>query len=509
LRDISEINKKLDEMDTKISGLKREKRQKHPKRIKASGIYENSVVTKERFMKCLKNSFNSNALSDVLDQTRFDLDAEELWRKYQRTVLDNPYIMFKPLIGAGGRSPQLEFLLCEDMEVFYGGSGGGGKSVAMLAGALQYVDCPGYAALLLRRTLTDSSLPDALLSLAHNWLDGTKARFDSKNNCFVFPSGAVVVFGYCKNEGDEQRYRSAQFQYVGVDELTEWNEKQYLFLFSRLRRPKRSSVPLRMRCASNPGGIGHNWVKQRFVKIVKVVEDRVFIPAKLVDNPEIDQEGYRKSLMNLDPVRRAQILEGNWDINPEGRKFQRDWFKIVKDYPKGGRVVRYWDKAATEPKKGKDPDYTVGVKATMADGEYYVLDVVRFRGTPKVNETRIGETAVRDGKEVEIFMEQEPGSAGVNDIDNYARRVLSGFCFKGEKTTGSKEIRANPLSSLAQGGYVLLVEAPWNSDFLDEMEMFPDGDHDDIVDATSGALSKLTEHPPLGGGGVPSIFGNR
>ena len=83
------------------------------------------------------------------------------------------------------------------------------------------------------------------------------------------------------------------------------------------------------------------------------------------------------------------------------------WFRIVNDCPKDIRVVRYWDKAATEPKRGKDPEYTVGIKGMMVDGVFYVLDMVRFRGTPQVNELRIRQTAFCDGKEVEIYMEQE------------------------------------------------------------------------------------------------------
>ncbi|MGA3110639.1 MAG: phage terminase large subunit [Candidatus Bathyarchaeia archaeon] len=464
----------------------------------------NCIVDEESF----RRWFRTYMLAHEKQDPQFALDEEAMWKKYEKTVLDNPYIKWKPQLTEDGRSPQAEFLICEDQEVFYGGACGGGKSVALLAAALQYVGQPGYDALLLRRRITDLSLPGSLMDLAHQWLDGTRARFDSKNGTFVFPSGSRIVFGYCENMGDEQRYRSAQFQYIGVDELTQWDEKQYLFLFSRLRKPKNLNVPLRMRSASNPGDVGHGWVKQRFVGEAMDVDGRVFIPAKLCDNPMLDQEGYMKNLMKLDPVTRAQILNGDWEINPEGCKFQRGWFQIVDDYPVGYRIVRYWDKASTEPKKGKDPDWTVGVKATMAKGVFCVLDVVRFRGKPQLNESSIRQVAEIDGEGVDIFMEQEPGSAGVNDIDNYARRVLLGFSFRGVKVTGSKELRANPLSSHAEQGNVKLVKGLWNRDFLEEFELFPYGAHDDIVDATSGAFSKLTENVPLGGGGVPSMFGN-
>jgi predicted phage terminase large subunit-like protein len=252
--------------------------------------------------------------------------------------------------------------------------------------------------------------------------------------------------------------------------------------------------------------VGHGWVKQRFIVEAKDVEGRVFIPAKLCDNPMLDMEGYKESLMNLDPVRRAQILNGDWEINPHGRIFQRGWFVLVDSYPRGGRIVRYWDKAATEPERGKNPDWTVGVKGTMVDGVFYVIDAIRFQGTPQVNESTIRQTAEVDGKNVDIYMEQEPGSAGVDDIDNYARRVLVGYSFHSVKTSGSKEIRASPLSSAAERGNVKLLRASWNRDFLDEFELFPVGAHDDQVDASCGAFSKLTEQGPLGGGQVPSIF---
>lgn len=385
----------------------------------------------------------------------------------------------------------------------YGGAGGGGKTVALLTRALQFVEVPGYSALLLRRTYPDLALPKALMDLSHKWLDDTDAKWDRINHTWTFPSSARLVFGYCEHEGDEQRYRSAEFQLIGVDEVTEWLESQYTFLFSRLRRPRDMPVPLGMRSATNPGGEGHEWVKQRFIVEGKLY-GRVFIPAKLCDNAEIDQASYRKSLSNLDPVRRAQILDGNWDVNPEGNKFQRGWFKIVKDYPRGFRVIRYWDKAATEPKKGKDPDWTVGVKATVAEGKLYIIDVVRFRGTPQLNEKTIRQTAELDGLSVYQYMEQEPGSSGVNDIDHYRREVLLGYTFYGVKTTGSKEIRANPLSSMAEAGNVYLVEGAWIRQFLDEFEVFPVGTHDDVVDASSGALAQLVQYGPVGGGTAES-----
>ena len=156
------------------------------------------------------------------------------------------------------------------------------------------------------------------------------------------------------------------------------------------------------------------------------------------------------------------------------------------------RKVRYWDLAATLPHaRNTDPDYTCGVLLGEHNGIYYVCDMQRMRGTPLQVESLIKQTAELDGVRVPIWLEQEPGASGVNTIDQYVRRVLPGYAVRGDRHTGSKEERANPVSSQAEAGNIKLVRGAWIGAFLDELEAFPQGAHDDIVDALSGALSKL------------------
>jgi len=178
-------------------------------------------------------------------------------------------------------------------------------------------------------------------------------------------------------------------------------------------------------------------------------------------------------------------------LPPGGLLFNRQWLPIVDAAPADCRQVRYWDLAATEAVRGSDPDYTAGCLMGEKDGVYYVQDVRRLRGTPMQVEALVRQTAELDGHSVRVWMEQEPGSAGVNTIDHYTRRVLSGYTFRGNRATGSKSERAAPLASQAEAGNVRLVRGAWCGAFLDELEAFPLGAKDDQVDAASGAFEKL------------------
>jgi predicted phage terminase large subunit-like protein len=422
---------------------------------------------------------------------------------FVKTILRNPYIPNKPTI------KQMEFLLLDDKEALYGGAAGGGKSDALLMAALQYVHEPDYAAILFRRTYKDLSLPGALMDRAHLWLDGTNAKWKDNEKTWHFPSGATLTFAYLSSENDKYNYQGSEYSFVGFDELTQFELSQYTYLFSRLRRLKGSEIPMRARVASNPGGRGHDWVKQRFL-IEGIEKGRIFIPATLEDNPHLDSEEYELSLMELDPVTRRQLRLGDWEVRADGNKFKRHWFEIVEDFPSDSRKIRYWDLAATEPKPGKDPDYTAGALVAEKDGIYYIADMKRTRDTPLNVEKLVRQTAMVDGIEVTIHMEQEPGSSGVNTIDHYRRRVLNGFAFYADKVSGSKEVRANPLSAAAEAGNVKLVRGTWINDFLDEIVGFPnEAEHDDQVDAASGAFTKLHEIAEQKYAVKPSIAGRR
>jgi hypothetical protein len=232
--------------------------------------------------------------------------------------------------------PQEAFLALDCLEAFYGGAAGPGKSDALLMAALQYVHVPRYAAIIFRRTYEDLSLPGALIPRSKEWLGPTLGMqaWNEQRHRWTFPSGATLSFGYLQHADDHLRYQGAEFQFVGVDEASQIREAQLRYMFSRLRKPdvgSLSGVPLRMRLASNPGDRSHEYLKRRYIDKQVDPDDaedteerarrRVFIRARLQDNPSLDQRAYRESLSHLEPEVRAQLLDGDWDARQPG-----DWY---------------------------------------------------------------------------------------------------------------------------------------------------------------------------------------
>lgn len=385
---------------------------------------------------------------------------------------------------------QAAYMCLPHREALYGGAAGGGKSTALLLCALQYVDFSDYNAIILRKSYSDLSLPGALMDIAYRWLYPTDAKWNASARTWTFPSGAKLSFGYLADKQDKYRYQSSEFQFIAFDELTQFHEEDYLYLFSRLRKKNDSKIPLRMRTASNPGGIGHGWVKARFIQDRH--PDRVYLPARIVDNPYLD-ESYRQSLEQLSYVVRQQYLYGDWDIAAEGNLFRREWWTLLESPPIVKRQIRAWDLASTAVSlESSDPDYSVGVLLAEAfDGSLIILDVVRFRANPAATIQRVQSIAAKDGVSIPILIEQEVGSAGKLLIEHLRQNVLRNYQVHGIRPTGSKVVRAQAVSAACESGQLACLLRSWTDEFLHELSLFPNGAHDDCVDALSHAYHYL------------------
>lgn len=200
----------------------------------------------------------------------------------------------------------------------------------------------------------------------------------------------------------------------------------------------------------------------------------------------------------LEELLKIKAVIGSWAFEslyqqnpmlPEGGLFRREWFaKFIDAVPaKVDARVRYWDKAAT----AGDGDYTVGLRMSRTtDGLFYVEDVVRGRWLPGERNKVMLQCAMTDPLGTQIWIEQEPGSSGIDSVQALIR-MLAGYSVYADRVTGSKQLRAEPFAAQCEAGNVVLVKGHWNAAFLDELLVFPNGAHDDQVDAASGAFSKL------------------
>jgi len=290
---------------TKEKGAERLKQRLDAKR-------ESLNASKETLNKLDKKTTNKVVTEDILDKVPKALKEE---------VNDN--VIFKPNNG-----PQTDFLAAPERDVLYGGAAGGGKSYAMLIDPLRFAHRAAHRALILRRSMPElRELIDKSRELYPKAFPGCKYKEVEK--LWNFPSGAKVEFGFLERDADVYRYQGQAYSWIGFDEITHLpTEFGWNYLASRLRTTD-PEISTYMRCTANPGGVGANWVKKRYVDPYPPNESftgednltRKFIPARLDDNPYLAKDGrYEEMLMALPPTQRKQLLEGNWDVN-EGAAF--------------------------------------------------------------------------------------------------------------------------------------------------------------------------------------------
>lgn len=179
------------------------------------------------------------------------------------------------------------------------------------------------------------------------------ASYNDSKHIWKFKNGSIIDFGYCQQEADVYQYQSAEYDTIRFDELTHFTEYMYLYLFSRLRGA--NTFPKQIKSSTNPGGVGHVWVKERFIdpappltEIKSSEGTRIFIPAKVQENKFLMESdpGYIRTLDNLPENERKALRDGEWNLF-EGRFFT-EWdpaIHIMKPFaiPKEWRRVFVMD----------------------------------------------------------------------------------------------------------------------------------------------------------------------
>lgn len=291
---------------------------------------------------------------------------------------------------------QAVFLARPEPEALYGGAAGGGKSDALLAEALRQVHIPHYRALILRKTYPQlSDLVDRSQALYSRCCPG--AVYNGTAHCWVFPSGAKIFFGSMQHKKDRTNYQGKAYDFIAFDELTHFEWEEYSYMMSR-NRPTGPGTRVYLRAATNPGGVGHGWVRERFVapappltpiteqytvrgpegKPIALQRSRVFVPSTVFDNQILLQNdpGYLASLAALPEAERQALLYGRWD-SFEGQVFtewrddpahyaDRQWTHVVDPFPipEHWKVWRGYDFGFSKP-------FSVGWYAADEEGRLY------------------------------------------------------------------------------------------------------------------------------------------
>jgi phage terminase large subunit-like protein len=280
------------------------------------------------------------------------------------SMTDQELLRLSPIESPKSRSPhprQLDFLNLTCEEALFGGACAGGKTMALLMWLMEGIHVPGYSAVFFRRTyaqLVKSN--DSPLTKSHELFKPLGGKYKASEYRWNFPSGASIEFGHLQHEMSVMDYQGPAYHRVAFDELTQFSESQYTYLFSRMRMLKDFPIKMGVRAASNPGGPGHGWVRARFITaeaeksllslgpfqpsprglVFWPAPHRAFVPARVADNPSLDIEDYVNRLRgNLSPVLRQRLLNGDWSV-VEDAVIRLDWLRY---YEMQGEMLKAFD----------------------------------------------------------------------------------------------------------------------------------------------------------------------
>lgn len=330
---------------------------------------------------------------------------------------------------------QAAFMARPEYEALYGGAAGGGKSDALVIEALRQVGIPYYKGLILRKTFPQLA---ELIDKSLNYYPRAypKARYNASAHTWTFPSGAKILFGSMQYTKDRTRYQGQAYDFIAFDELTHFTWDEYSYLFSR-NRPNGPGTRVYIRASANPGGVGHGWVKERFVTAGKPMttiwedvtwrdpsgrehrarQSRIFVPSSVFDNPALlnNDPDYVRRLASMPEAERKALLYGDWDTfsgqvftewrNDPDHYEDRLWTHVIHPFrvPDSWRVWRGFDWGYSRP-------FSVGWYAVDHERRMYrIRELYGCTGTPN---TGVQWEPTRVAQEIRRIEAEDPNLMG-------------------------------------------------------------------------------------------------
>lgn len=443
--------------------------------------------------------------------------------------------------------PQTAFMATPAQICVYGGAAGGGKSFGLLLSALRYKNVPGFGCTIFRRNFnqifSQGGLWDESLKI-YSGIRGAQPQMSLGRWKFCNKEGQIVStvkFAHIERDDELSKWQGSQICEIGFDELTHFSEKAFFYMLSRNRSS--CGVTPFVRATCNPDA--DSWVakfiewwidqdtgypipersgklrwfirrdeilhwantKEELWERFNLTTDEekeeprsvTFIMSRLQDNKELLKVNpqYMANLKALSVIERERLLHGNWKIKAAaGLFFKRTQLgDILEKLPEDViRWVRCWDLAATEKTDKGDPAYTAGVLiGKRKNGRYIVADVINKQMAASDVRQTIKLTAQADRakyKRVRIRLPKDPGQAGKEQAESYIK-FLAGFDVTAVAESGSKESRAEPMAAQWQAGNFDILAGPWNEEYLQQLENFPDSMFKDMVDASANGFAEI------------------
>lgn len=405
---------------------------------------------------------------------------------------------------------QSEAFLTPATEVLYGGAAGGGKSHLMRIAMIAWcIAIPGIQCYLFRRTSDDLGKnhmegPSGFRAMLADWAVAGHVSFNEQKGHISFKNGAKIFLCHCQHEKDRFKYQGAEMHVLMIDELTHFTETIYRYLRGRVRLgglnlPKgHEGFFPRIICGSNPGGVGHNWVKAMFIdnappmQIVQMSKTeggmrRQYIPAKLDDNPTLAENDpdYIDRLSGLGNAALVRAMrDGDWDI-VAGGALDDVWDRtkhVIEPFeiPSSWRIDRSFDWGSSHPFSVGWWAESDGTEATLRDGtkrswprgtvfriaEYYgwngrpnegckLLAVEVARKIIEFEKTMFPTRSVTPGPADSSIFDAENGVSIADDMGRVGVRWV-----RADKSPGSRKIGLESLRKRLKAALVWPMEEP-------------------------------------------------